>query len=295
VAVHRDFIVLLLGVATAAWRYAFEPGVTNVMLVVGLWALFNLLIAAAALGVVAERRELRRHPRLAVSRRSSVCFDGHTADATIVNVSAGGCAIRVAAADFIESPMNVDKSHGRLAILGADGHVVMRTLDVIRTRAERDGETVIIGLKFSLAPADYLVLADLIYGDADALMKFLTKRRKHMGILRGTMLFLRWSACEPFRAFYYLFAGYKQSMVARPGAAAPAAKSAMRIARPVALVSGPADPAVEEFAAPLVAAPSISPEAREIDPDVTINRRRSVVTPSMLSFDRANALYVPRT
>jgi cellulose synthase (UDP-forming) len=56
------FIVLLLGVATAAWRYAFEPGVTNVMLVVGLWALFNLLIAAAALGVVAERRELRRHP-----------------------------------------------------------------------------------------------------------------------------------------------------------------------------------------------------------------------------------------
>ena len=106
------FLVLLLGVATAAWRYAFEPGVTNVMLVVGLWALFNLLIAAAALGVVAERRELRRHPRLAVSRRSSVCFDGHTADATIVNVSAGGCAIRVAAADFIESPMQVDKSHG---------------------------------------------------------------------------------------------------------------------------------------------------------------------------------------
>jgi cellulose synthase (UDP-forming) len=289
------FIVLLLGVATAAWRYAFEPGVTNVMLVVGLWALFNLLIAAAALGVVAERRELRRHPRLAVSRRSSVCFDGHTADATIVNVSAGGCAIRVAAADFIESPMHVDKSQGRLAILGADGHVVMRTLDVNRTRAERDGETVIIGLKFSLKPADYLVLADLIYGDADALMKFLTKRRKHMGILRGTMLFLRWSACEPFRAFYYLFAGYRQSMVARPGAAAPAAKSAMRMARPVALISGPADPAVEDFAPPLVAAPSISPEASSIDPDVTINRRSGVVTPSMLSFDRANALYVPRT
>jgi cellulose synthase (UDP-forming) len=289
------FIVLLLGVATAAWRYAFEPGVTNVMLVVGLWALFNLLIAAAALGVVAERRELRRHPRLAVARRSSVCFDGHTADATIVNVSAGGCAIRVAAADFIESPLQVGQSHGRLAILGADGRVVMRTLDVIRTRAERDGEAVIIGLKFSLVPADYLVLADLIYGDADALMKFLTKRRKHMGILRGTMLFLRWSACEPFRAFYYLFAGYRQSMVARTGAAAPAAKAAMRPARPVALISAPADPAVEDFAAPLVAAPSISPEASAIDPDVIINRRGGVVTPSMLSFDRANALYVPRT
>ncbi len=129
----------------------------------------------------------------------------------------------------------------------------------------------------------------------DALTKFLATRRKQMGILRGTMLFLRWSACEPFRAFYYLFAGYRQSMVARAGAAAPAAKAAMRIARPVARISAPADPAVEDFVPPLVAAPSIAPEASAIDPDVIINRRRGVVTPSMLSFDRANALYVPRT
>ena len=290
------FLVLLLGVATAAWRYAFEPGVTNVMLVVGLWALFNLSIAAAALGVVAERRELRRHPRLAVSRRSSVCFDGYAADATIVNVSAGGCAIRIGAADFIDSPMHSDEARGRLAILGADGHVVMRTLDVVRTRAERDGESVILGLKFELLePADYLVLADLIYGDAEALKQFLTIRRKHMGILRGTILFLRWSACEPFRAFHYLFAHCKQAMAARRSAAVAKAQSATRIARPVALIGGPVDSAAEDFAAPLVAAPSISPEASPTDPDVTINRRRGGVTPSMLSFDRANALYVPRT
>jgi cellulose synthase (UDP-forming) len=155
---------------------------------------------------------------------------------------------------------------------------------------------VILGLKFAhLESADYLVLADLIYGDADALMKFLTKRRKHMGILQGTVLFLRWSACEPFRAFYYLFAHCRQSMAARPWAAAPAAKSAARIARPVALIGAPADPVAEDFVSPLMAAPSISPETSMVDPDVTINRRRGVVAPSMLSFDRANALYVPRT
>jgi len=174
--------------------------------------------------------------------------------------------------------------------------VVMRTLDVVRTRAERDGESVILSLKFELLePADYLVLADLIYGDAEALKKFLTKRRKHMGILRGTVLFLRWSACEPFRAFYYLFAHHKQSMTARRSAGAPAARSAARIARPVALVSAPADPGAGDVAPPLVAAPSIFPEASMVDPDVTINRRSRVVIPSMLSFDRANALYVPRT
>jgi hypothetical protein len=180
--------------------------------------------------------------------------------------------------------------------MGADGNVVMRTLDIICTRAERRGDTVILGLKFALLePADYLVLADLIYGDADALKRFLTKRRKHMGILRGTVLFLRWSACEPFRAFYYLFAGYKQAMAARSGAAVSVVNSVTRIGRTAARISGPTDPIAEDFNSPLVAAPSISPEASLIDPDVTINRRREAVVPSMLSFDRPNALYVPRT
>ncbi len=73
------FVVLLRGRRHRAWRYAFEPGVTRVMLVVGLWALFNLLIAGAALGVVAERREARRHPRLTVARRGRVCFEGYAA------------------------------------------------------------------------------------------------------------------------------------------------------------------------------------------------------------------------
>jgi len=84
-------------------------------------------------------------------------------------------------------------------------------------------------------------------------------------------------------------------MAARPWAAPPAAKSAARIARSVALIGGPADPAVEDFDPPLVAAPSICPEASVADPDVMVTRRRSVVAAPMLSFDRANALYVPRT
>jgi hypothetical protein len=68
-----------------------------------------------------------------------------------------------------------------------------------------------------------------------------------------------------------------------------------RIGRSVARINVPADPVAEDFTPQLVAAPSISPEASLIDPDVTINRRKGAVAPSMLSFDRSNALYVPRT
>ena len=130
------FVVLLAGVVTAGWRYAFEPGVNGVMLVVGLWALFNLIIAAAALGVVAERRELRKHPRLAVQRRGRVSFDDYTADVAIENVSAGGCAIRVPGAAFFGSLLLVGQSRGRLTIDSVGGRGECRTLEATIVRAE---------------------------------------------------------------------------------------------------------------------------------------------------------------
>ena len=277
------FIVLLLGVATAAWRYAFEPGVTNVMLVVGLWALFNLLVAAAALGVVTERRELRRHPRLAVARRGTISFDGRTVNAAIENVSAGGCAIRVAAAGFDETSLHLGKCRARLTIQAAGVPGATQRMDVIPTRMERNGDTVIIGLKFDVATAaDYFVLADLMYGDADALAAFLAKRRRHMGIARGTMVFLRWSACEPIRALHYLFARRHRQSVVRPGPAVPP-----RSAKPV---DGAFDPVgaggtrgAAAFAPPLVESPSISP-GTSVDGPV------SIVQPSVPSFGGANAL-----
>jgi cellulose synthase (UDP-forming) len=202
------FVVLLAGVVTAGWRYAFEPGVNGVMLVVGLWALFNLIIAAAALGVVAERRELRKYPRLTVARRGKVRFEDYTAEVEIVNVSAGGCAIRVPGAAFFGSSLPVGKSRGRLTIDSVGGRGESRALEVTVVRAESRDNSSAVGLKFEIrTAADYLALADLMYGDADALAKFLTARRRHMGIVRGTLVFLRWAITEPFRAFYYLLAG----------------------------------------------------------------------------------------
>jgi cellulose synthase (UDP-forming) len=258
-----SFIVLLLGVATAAWRYAFEPGVTDTMLVVGLWALFNLVIAGAALGVVAERRELRRNPRLVVKRRGQVCFDFYTADASIENVSVGGCAIRVAAAGFVERAARTATSRGRLTIDGVGGDAGAQALDVVWSRTERDGNSVIIGLKFAVrSPADYLVLADLMYGDAGALAKFLAKRRKHMGILRGSAVFLRWGVCEPARAFTYMLSRARQPNASRliatvgsaPKAVAPPGRAGYSSPTPTAPADAGAVP-------PLVEAPSISPAA----------------------------------
>jgi cellulose synthase (UDP-forming) len=281
------FVVLLLGVITAAWRYAFDPGVNGVMLVVGLWALFNLFIAAAALGVIAERRELRHNPRLAVARRGRISFGDLAADAAIENVSAGGCAIRVPAAGF-GSILHGGITRGRLTIRRADGGGEMQTLDVIRRRVEPDGDTLVIGLQFdALTPSVYLVLADLIYGDAQALATFLAGRRKHMGIIRGTFVFLSWSACEPVRAFYYLFARGRLSAAARFTTSAPVAKSRIR--------SGVAfNPGTGGFAPPLIESPSISPDALQGDADATANGRRGLMQPLIPGIAYTNPLLSPR-
>jgi cellulose synthase (UDP-forming) len=220
------------------------------------------LIAGAALGVVAERRELRGTPRLAIARCGKISFDGHVADAAIENVSAGGCAIRVGASAFIEDSLHFGKPGGRLAVLRADGQGYMQTIAVVPTRVERDGETVIIGLRFDEpATADYLVLADLMYGEAEALAKFLAARRKHMGLLRGIMVFLGWSLCEPFRAFRYLFARRLRA----PAGIVEIADAGATTATPAAMCAGPVSGSAEAVArvsAPLIAdAPPISPDA----------------------------------
>ncbi len=69
------FGILAAGVATAFYRYFFEAG-AELMLIVGLWTTFNLVIAGVALGVVAERRQPDRFPRLAVQRRGFVHMGG---------------------------------------------------------------------------------------------------------------------------------------------------------------------------------------------------------------------------
>jgi cellulose synthase (UDP-forming) len=280
------FVVPLAGVITAAWRYTFEPGVNGVMLVVGLWALFNLLIAAAALGVVAERRELRRHPRLSVARRGRVTFDDCAMDAAIENVSAGGCAIRLPAARFLDSAVLVGKSRGRLTAGRTDGHGETGTLDVFVTRVERSGDTVLVGLKFEIrAAADYLVLADLIYGDAEALAKFLATRRKHMGILRGTFVFVRWSVCEPVRAFYYLFAGRRRQWAANSEMLGHTPKRA-------ALRKGVATPATGGVGPRFIESPSISPDAPAGHADAA---SKAGAGPSVPVFGYAEPVPIPRT
>ncbi len=198
--------VLTFAGLVAAYRYFFEPGVDNLMLVVGLWNAFNLMIAGAALGAVAERAQPDRHPHLMVSRTGLLHIGEHALRVRIRDVSAGGVSVKLldphAAKGLVMEPREME---ARLSIDPMGPIVKDETLPLrlVHVKAEDDGD--LFGFEFTeIAPHEYYVLADLMYGDSDALPSFLATRRKHKNVFAGSAQFIWWGLSEPFRAFSYL-------------------------------------------------------------------------------------------
>ena len=232
------FAILALGVLTAGYRYMFEPGVTSLMLVVGLWTLVNLVIAGAALGAVAERKQTDRFPRLPIQRKAELRLDSRAIEVTVENVSAGGCGALFDVADGDNTGLHRG-AVGELRVKPLDGCVASAPLPVRIVRSEAGAP---LGLAFNgLSRHDYFSLADLMYGDAAAIAKFLGRRRGHMDLFRGTVQFLIWSVEGPFRAARLAFA-YRPS-----GAVEPPLE-----------ISPPAPQAVEQQPIPVVSAPQAS-------------------------------------
>lgn len=199
------FALLLAGIGTAAWRYMYEPGVTALMLVVGIWTAFNLMIAGAALGAVAERKQVDRHPRLAIARKGTLTIGDRVLPVSIDNVSAGGCALKM---DGTPAALALEPgvTRARLSVEPSEGVAAGPDLDLLITHVSGDGEGLRCGCCFTgLTTASYPVVADLMYGDAGAIGRFIARRRTPIGVWRGTLQFLSWGVREPFRAGSYLF------------------------------------------------------------------------------------------
>ncbi len=207
--------VLFAGCAVATWRYLFEPGVTNLMLVVGLWNFFNLLTAGAALGVCAERRQSEATPSLAINRRGTLTLGGRAVDVAVERVSAQACSIRLPTALLApgagQKPMT--GSLGVVPIKGSPRPTGL--LPVTLDEVERSGDEAFCRLTFGrLRPQDYMTLAGLMYGDAEAMRRFQLRRRRHKDILTGTLQFIWWGLVEPLRALRYAFAADARPAVA---------------------------------------------------------------------------------
>jgi cellulose synthase (UDP-forming) len=197
------FLLLGSGVATAAYRYAFEPGVTNLMLVVGLWCAVNLLFAGVALGVVAERKQADRASGLPIDRTGTLSFAGRSVAVAIDHVSAGGCAVTCVEAGALGGA-SAPGSVGQLAVVGLDGRACPPPIPVRVLQPDAGDGTDRVALSFERLEAEhYFALAELMYGDSDAIAQFLATRRARGSFLRATLQFIAWGFEGPVRALRY--------------------------------------------------------------------------------------------
>ena len=201
------YALLLAGGAASAWRYMFEPGASNLMLVVGLWNLFNLVIAGAALGAVCERKQTRAHPRLTIERKGVLSIGDVDYRVAVANVSIGGCCLRPLD-PFEEADLRNNESRARLRVEPIEERAGQANLSVVFKHALNRAGGRDYGFAFeALQPRQYFTLAELMYGDNGALSRFLESRRNHKTIFAGAYELVCWSLIGPARAILLIARG----------------------------------------------------------------------------------------
>ncbi len=196
------FLILLLGVAATAWRLTYQPYTSDITLVVGGWNIFNLLLMGAALGVVAERRQLRRSQRVSIERPAEIIYGDRVIPARIDDVSISGARLIV--------PVNV------LRGVKPGERIVMRfqpmaplsgnELPVVVRSVMRDDTGLGLGCAFAVTePRHHQLVSDLVFANSDEWVKFQAGRRKDIGVVRGTLEFIRLAIYETGRGIAYLF------------------------------------------------------------------------------------------
>ena len=194
------FFLLLAAALYSAWRYMTEPAASELLLIVAGWNLINLGLAGAALGVVAERRELRRNQRLPVRRHALMHIGGTLHSILIHDASSGGISV-----EFIDGEAPQATAEAPLSgtvDLRRNGKVL--TFDaVLRGTRGREG-AIHYGFAYAeRSPRTFLAIAELMYSDQTVLQERLTRRQVRLGFFAGTFRFAGWTIGETLRAMRY--------------------------------------------------------------------------------------------
>ncbi|WP_420394138.1 UDP-forming cellulose synthase catalytic subunit [Acuticoccus sp.] len=195
------FFLLAAGVVAMGWRVVAQPSNADIALVVGGWNLFNLLLMGAALGVVAERRQLRTSQRVAIERPAEIIFGDRVIPARIDDVSITGARILVPANGIRQvRPGDDVVMRFKPAAPLASNELPLTVRSVLR-----DDAGMALGAEFAVAdPKQYALVADLVFADSQEWVRFQAARREGIGVVRGTVEFVQLSLYQTVRGLSYL-------------------------------------------------------------------------------------------
>ena len=228
------FGVLAAATIYTGYRLGTEPASRTLLLVVGGWNVFNLIIAGLALGCVSERRERRVQPRLEVNRAATLTIGGETIRAVIEDVSQGGVRLRPSRSKPIPMPMG---SVCELQLLRVNGPRPVATNVVIMNRASASEEPQ-YGVNFD--PTDvrrFGFVSELMYVGSAEQSLLPEESRKSRNILIWTVEFLARAMHQTLRGV--MFGLFRSRKRRKAPAKAPLARSNPGSGDPIRRLSQP--------------------------------------------------------
>jgi len=193
------FGVLLAGEITVLYRLRHEPDASGILMIAGLWNLFNLFIAGLALGVTSERRECRRSHRVPVQGKGTLHVDGTAITAQIVDASLTGMLIRIPGTN----PPRM-QSQGTLTVSTWAGSEADAVLPVRLANVRFEGDSQLVGLTFGeLRARQYVVISALMFGDLRLLRNARLARQRTRSILVASFEILAWGIRHTLRGMSF--------------------------------------------------------------------------------------------
>jgi cellulose synthase (UDP-forming) len=204
------FFILLVAAFYSAWRYFTEPLSGDLLLIVAGWNLINLALAGAALGVVAERRELRRNQRLPVKRHALMRIEGKLFSVIVQDASSGGVSV-----EFIDNEPQVKPGEALSGLLELRRGGCVLSANMVLRGTRRTGDVTAYGFAYrERTPSTFAVIAELMYSDQSVLQDRLTRRQVRLGFFTGTFKFALWTFTETFRALRYSLGIIREEQIA---------------------------------------------------------------------------------
>ncbi len=185
------FLLILISLPIAAVKWFSHPAYRDVIAICGAWSVYNLFIVLACLGVVWEKRHIRKYHRLPITMPAKIYFPrfNNSVDAKIKDLSLGGARV-----EFASSAMGPSIRQGEEALIDLkDGYGAEYTFrcSVVHTSTKR--EYTVAGIEYELLE-DKKTFADLVkffYGDSNRWNDLREERLQNVGIREGLRFFVK--------------------------------------------------------------------------------------------------------
>jgi cellulose synthase (UDP-forming) len=161
------FLLAVAGYLAGAWRWVSDPQLWDTVLVCSIWNTFNLLLTLCCLGVVWERRQLRRSHRHETREPIAIRLTGSGTcmAATVTDLSTTGAGLTT------EEIFDIPGDRITLEAEGCGRHRFILPARVIRRDCGPSG--MILGCEFEqLSEAQRREVIGFVYGDSRRLKYF---------------------------------------------------------------------------------------------------------------------------